>query len=46
MMLTICDTSPLLYLHLVGQLELLHLLYSDIAIPPAVQSELVNVVIG
>jgi len=41
MMLTICDTLPLLYLHLVGQLDLLHLLYSDIAIPPAVQSELV-----
>ncbi|OAD22915.1 hypothetical protein THIOM_001263 [Candidatus Thiomargarita nelsonii] len=41
MMLTICDTSPLLYLHLVGQLELLHLLYNEIVIPPAVQSELV-----
>jgi len=39
-MLTFCNTSPLLYLHVVGQLELLYLLYDEIIIPPAVQSEL------
>ena len=38
--LTISNTSPLLYLHAIGQLEILHLLYQDIIIPNAVQSEL------
>ncbi len=37
---TICNTSPLLYLHLVGQLELLPQLYGQVLIPPAVQAEL------
>lgn len=39
-MLTICDTSPLLYLHATRKLELLYLLYHEIVIPPAVQTEL------
>ncbi|EDN70943.1 conserved hypothetical protein [Beggiatoa sp. PS] len=38
--LTISNTSPLLYLHSIGQLQLLHLLYQNIVIPKAVQSEL------
>lgn len=38
--LTISNTSPLLYLHLIGQLELLPALYSMIAVPPAVVAEL------
>jgi len=38
--LTISNTSPLLYLHAIGQLELLRLLYQNIVIPKAVQSEL------
>jgi predicted nucleic acid-binding protein len=37
---TICNTSPLLYLHMVGQLELLPQLYGQVLIPPAVQAEL------
>jgi len=37
---TICNTSPLLYLHLVGQLDLLPQLYGQVLIPPAVQAEL------
>ncbi|MBL7062612.1 MAG: hypothetical protein ISS49_00205 [Anaerolineae bacterium] len=31
---TICNTSPLLYLHIVGQLELLPQLYGQVLIPP------------
>lgn len=38
--LTISNTSPLLYLHAIGQLELLHKLYQNIIIPTAVQVEL------
>jgi predicted nucleic acid-binding protein len=37
---TICNTSPLLYLHLVQQLDLLPQLYGYVLIPPAVQAEL------
>ncbi|GAB4294974.1 MAG: hypothetical protein Fur0025_31900 [Oscillatoriaceae cyanobacterium] len=36
----IVNTSPLLYLHQVGQLELLQKLYRQVAVPPAVISEL------
>jgi predicted nucleic acid-binding protein len=36
----ICNTSPLYYLHLVGQLDLLPRLYSQVRIPPAVREEL------
>ena len=36
----ICNTSPLLYLHQVSRLELLHELYGDVRIPPAVKDEL------
>jgi predicted nucleic acid-binding protein len=37
---TISNTSPLLYLHQVGQLDLLHRLYGRVVIPPAVRDEL------
>jgi predicted nucleic acid-binding protein len=37
---TISNTSPLLYLHLVGQLDLLHRLYEQVLIPPGVKAEL------
>jgi hypothetical protein len=37
----ICDTSPLFYLHRIGQLVLLKKLYGRVTIPPAVASELV-----
>ena len=37
---TISNTSPLLYLHLVSQLDLLPQLYGQVLIPPAVQAEL------
>lgn len=36
----ITNTSPLLYLHLVGHLALLQILYGAIVIPPAVLAEL------
>jgi predicted nucleic acid-binding protein len=38
--LTISNTSPLLYLHLVGQLDLLKRLYGEVVVPPAVEAEL------
>jgi predicted nucleic acid-binding protein len=38
--LVISNTSPLLYLHQVGHLELLTKLYGRVWIPPAVQEEL------
>lgn len=38
--LVVSNTSPLLYLHQVGHLELLPELYGRVQIPPAVQSEL------
>jgi len=37
---TISNTSPLLYLHLVGQLDLLRRLYEQVLIPPGVKAEL------
>lgn len=36
----ISNTSPLLYLHQVGHLDLLHHLYQRIVVPPAVREEL------
>lgn len=36
----VCNTSPLLYLHQVGHLELLRELYGRIQVPPAVRAEL------
>jgi predicted nucleic acid-binding protein len=36
----ISNTSPLLYLHQVDQLDLLHRLYRRVVIPPAVREEL------
>lgn len=38
--LIVTNTSPLLYLHLVGHLGVLQLLYEAIVIPPAVLAEL------
>ncbi len=38
--LTFCNTSPLLYLHQIGQLDLLAGLYAKVHIPPAVEAEL------
>ncbi|HEX6900305.1 MAG TPA: DUF3368 domain-containing protein [Thermoanaerobaculia bacterium] len=38
--LVICNTSPLLYLYQVGQLDLLQKLYGRVQIPVAVQEEL------
>lgn len=38
--LTISNTSPLLYLHLVKQLDLLAQLYGKVLVPPAVEAEL------
>lgn len=38
--LTLCNTSPLLYLNLIGQLDILPALYQTVAIPTAVKDEL------
>ena len=38
--LVVCNTSPLLYLHQVGHLELLRDLYGRIQVPSAVRAEL------
>lgn len=38
--ITISNTSPLLYLHLVGQLDLFPILYGQVIVPPAVEAEL------
>ncbi|NTU65851.1 MAG: DUF3368 domain-containing protein [Chloroflexi bacterium] len=40
-MIVVSDTSPILSLALIGQLELLHDLYGTIVIPEAVRSELI-----
>jgi predicted nucleic acid-binding protein len=39
-MVVVADTSPINYLVLIGQIEILHLLYKRILIPPAVLGEL------
>ncbi len=39
-MIVVSDTSPLSYLHQISRLSLLHSLYGDIVIPPAVRDEL------
>ncbi|EIJ33427.1 hypothetical protein [Thiothrix nivea] len=38
--IVIADSSPLIGLARIGQLDLLHLLYAEIWIPPAVHAEL------
>jgi predicted nucleic acid-binding protein len=40
--LTVSDTSPVLNLSRIGQLDLLRLLYDRVAIPPAVNAELIR----
>ena len=39
-MIVVSDTSPILNLSAVGKLDLLHDLYSELVVPPAVQREL------
>ncbi|PSQ77173.1 MAG: DUF3368 domain-containing protein [Bacteroidetes bacterium QH_6_63_17] len=39
-MAVVSDTSPLSYLILIGEVEVLHVLYGEILIPPAVEKEL------
>jgi uncharacterized protein len=41
-LIVVSDTSPILNLSAVGQLSLLRQLYSEIIVPPAVQSELLR----
>lgn len=36
----LCDTTPLLYLHGIGCLDLLHRLYGEVVVPSAVNDEL------
>jgi uncharacterized protein len=38
--LTLCNTSPLLYLNLIGRLDILPALYQTITVPTAVKDEL------
>ena len=38
--IVISNTSPLLYLHLIGRLELLARLYGEVLVPSAVEAEL------
>lgn len=39
-MAVVSDTSPLSYLILIGEVDVLHTLYGDVLIPPAVEKEL------
>lgn len=39
-MIVVCDTSPICYLLLIEQIQILPQLFSQITIPPAVQNEL------
>jgi len=41
-MIVIADTSPLNYLILIGHVEILKALYSEVVIPPAVHDELLH----
>jgi predicted nucleic acid-binding protein len=38
--LVVANTSPLLYLHRIGHLDVLRRLYEAIVVPPAVRAEL------
>ena len=42
-MIVVSDTSPLSYAHQIGLLPILHSLYGEIVIPPAVEHELLAV---
>lgn len=39
-MIVVCDTSPICYLILIGEVELLASLFGEIAIPPQIRTEL------
>ncbi len=41
-MAIVCDTSPLSYLVLIGEVEVLHELYGEVWVPPAVEEELLH----
>jgi predicted nucleic acid-binding protein len=41
-MIIVSDTSPICYLLLIGEIELLPQLYGQVLIPQAVQQELAN----
>ena len=41
-MLVISDTSPICYLVLIGEIDLLHQIYTQVLIPQVVQEELLN----
>jgi len=41
-MIVVADTGPLNYLILLGHIEVLHILYGEVVIPPAVQDELLD----
>jgi predicted nucleic acid-binding protein len=45
-MIVVSDTSPIINLAAVGQLELLHKIYGEIAIPQAVYHEIVVIGAG
>ncbi len=41
-MAIVCDTSPLSYLVLIGEVEVLPELYGEVWVPPAVEEELLH----
>ncbi len=41
-MAIVCDTSPLSYLVLIGEVEMLPELYGEVWVPPAVEEELLH----
>jgi predicted nucleic acid-binding protein len=41
-MIVLCDTSPICYLILIGQIDLLPQLFQSVTIPVAVHNELLN----
>ncbi len=41
-MIVVCDTSPICYLLLIGEIELLPQLYGQVLIPQAIQKELAD----
>ena len=41
-MIAVADTSPICYLILIGEIDLLPKLYTEVLVPPAVVEELAN----